>query len=33
MTAKFKDILGWVLLVIGLGLAWYGLASANDFVF
>lgn len=33
MTAKFKDILGWVLLVIGLGLAWYGLASANDYVF
>ena len=33
MTAKFKDWLGWVLLVIGLGLAWYGLASANDYVF
>lgn len=33
MTAKFKDVLGWVLLVIGLGLAWYGLASANDYVF
>ena len=33
MTAKFKDGLGWVLLVIGLALAWYGLASANDFVF
>ena len=33
MTAKFKDGLGWVLLVIGLGLAWYGLASANDYVF
>ena len=33
MTAKFKNVLGWVLLVIGLGLAWYGLASANDYVF
>jgi hypothetical protein len=33
MTAKLKNILGWVLLVIGLALAWYGLASANDFVF
>ena len=33
MTAKFKDVLRWVLLVIGLGLAWYGLASANDYVF
>ena len=33
MTAKFKDRLRWVLLVIGLGLAWYGLASANDYVF
>jgi hypothetical protein len=33
MTAKFKDALGWVLIVIGLALAWYGLASANDFVF
>ena len=33
MTAKFKDVLGRVLLVIGLGLAWYGLASANDYVF
>ncbi len=33
MTAKLKDALGWVLLVIGLALAWYGLASANDFVF
>lgn len=33
MTAKLKDALGWVLLVISLALAWYGLASANNFVF
>lgn len=33
MTAQLKDVLGRVLLVIGLGLAWYGLASANDYVF
>lgn len=33
MTVKFKDVLRWVLLVIGLGLTWYGVASANDYVF
>ncbi|MEY3622961.1 MAG: hypothetical protein RLZZ407_520 [Pseudomonadota bacterium] len=33
MKAQLKDASGWVLLVVGLSLAWYGLASANDFVF
>jgi hypothetical protein len=33
MKAQWKDASGWVLLVVGLSLAWYGLASANDFVF
>jgi hypothetical protein len=33
MKAQLKDALGWGLLVIGLSLAWYGLSSANDFVF
>lgn len=33
MTAHLKDILAWVLLVGGLALTWYGLASANDVVF
>jgi hypothetical protein len=33
MTARLKNALGWVLLVVGLSLAWYGLSSANDFVF
>jgi hypothetical protein len=33
MKAQLKDALGWGLLVVGLSLAWYGLASANDYVF
>ena len=33
MADKLKEALGWALLVIGLGLTWYGLASANDYVF
>ena len=33
MKAQLKDASGWVLLVVGLSLAWYGLASANDYVF
>jgi hypothetical protein len=33
MTAQLKDVLGRVLLVVGLALVWYGLASANDVVF
>ncbi|WP_397589728.1 hypothetical protein [Sphingorhabdus sp.] len=33
MTAALKDVLVRVLLVIGLALVWYGVASANGFVF
>ena len=33
MKAQLKDALGWGLLVVGLSLAWYGLASTNDYVF
>lgn len=33
MTVQLKNVLGWVLLVGGLALTWYGLASANDVIF
>lgn len=33
MADKLKEVLGRALLVIGLALTWYGLASANDYVF